>query len=813
VGGVDAEIEPQNLYVAPPERRVGGAHAAAQDDAEQAAEAAAQTATPTARMARAGAGAGAGSVAGAPVHEEPSPTELSSSSGEEDAEAPRFRMPRTHGQSARERLEEALALNDAEQERRVSRGLDFAEQGIFNLGDGKPRSMTALHKAARAAQAAVMSGVSPRDARPCAAVPKDLWAAAPRALLFSEQQDAAFAAPPRVAGPKVHPRVDAAVVRDWHRDDGCPDCVAKRPCYIFSLRRNMEALELPFRPGAEPTVKVEPRRARKYDLSSPEGQKVIEVFTDLVDADVLEPVENEDDPDECMCISPAHLAQKQGLAFSAAELDAAQAYDLPRMTALATERAARIVDELVRLSGGQDWTRAMVDTVMASHRDGPIKWRLVVGLHVTVNDLVEDWDFTYADFEEEWAASDHPWTAGDRVSKKDFIKGFYSVEIAQHHRKFFCVRDPRDPTGKRVLRYKRLPMGFKLAPAIYSALTSEVARHLNASEHGRAGALYRFYVDDLAIKAKAGRAEAAHDFASAEAPKAQMPWGAGPGKDERPAQANVITGRLFDSNVGGRPMVRVEASKLYTALVDLEILRLAAEKAPGSARLPGEWLRSMAGRVAWVAQSTYAARLHTASLWYAACHARRSASGMVRLGRISGLADDAAWFTGMAQAGRLRGARYVRADELQPDSVEVVHSDASGDVGAAACWNGLAVYHLWRGSERDMSIQAKELEPIVAAAERFGTEWTGKVVVFYTDNLGNAFGINRGKAVLGAASSRLARLYELADAHGFEFVAVWLPRRFNTAADAISKACSRAEAVAAAMAHGAVPNDESVIEY
>jgi len=739
--------------------------------------------------------------------------ESSESESESESDAPQLAPRNPRPGFRRQAVAEAAALPDDEAEARVRRAYMLGREGLFELSGGKPASMSALHRAARAAQRAAVSGEDPRVSRPCAADTEALWAAAPRQLLFTKAQDEAFAAPPRVDGPRVHPRVDAAVPRNWHLDDGCAACKAKRPCYIFSLRRNMEAFELPFRPGAVPTVKVEPRRARRYDLNSPEGRKMAEIVNELEEGDVFERVSDENDINECICISPVHLAQKQSISLSAEERTAADALNMQEMSRLATLHASRIVDALVTASGGLDWTRSTVDTVMASHRDGPIKWRFVVGLHTTVNDLVEDWDFTYVDFEAEWAASDHPWTADDLVSKKDLVKGFYSVEIAQHHRKYFCFRDPRDPEGKRVLRYKRLPMGFKLAPALYSALTSEVARHLNASEHGRAGALYRFYVDDLAMKALKARATAAYAFAGAEVPKARLPWGTGPGKDEPPAQRNVITGRLFDSDVDGRPMVRVDPVKLYTALVDLEVLRLAAERAPDAARLPVEWLRSMAGRVSWVAQSTYSARLHTSSLWYAAMHAKRSSDGMVRLRAIRGLVADAGWFRSQAQAGKLRGAHYVRPDELTPDSVEVVCADAAGEDGAAALWDDFVIYHGWNSAERSMSIQAKELDPFVAAADVFGESWKGKIVVFYTDNLGNAYSINNGKTAHGAASDRLARLYELADQHGFEFIAVWLPRRFNTKADAVSKAASFEDAVKAAVACGATSSAEKVFEY
>ena len=85
--------------------------------------------------------------------------------------------------------------------------------------------------------------------------------------------------------------------------------------------------------------------------------------------------------------------------------------------------------------------------------------------------------------------------------------------------------------------------------------------------------------------------------------------------------------------------------------------------------------------------------------------------------------------------------------------------------------------------------------------------------MFHTDNLGNAYSINTGKCVLGAGRELLKELYRLADAHGFEFVAVWLPRSRNVAADAISKAKSRREAEAAALAHGVIADGEAMGEW
>ena len=743
-------------------------------------------------------GAGAISVtserASASEHQRPT----AASDDEEDDVAPVFGDHK--GDERRRLLARLLAEPDAEQEARVARGYEFAMKGVYELPNDKPMSMSVLRRAARAAERAAISGDDGRNPRPSAADPKALWAAAPRRL-WDGAAAGPFVPPPRAEREREHPRVDASVIAGWHEADGCADCRAGALCYITALRRHAEAFELPFRDGCQPRALLDPSRSsfRAAVSESEADREMRKITAEYLDAGVFEEVENADDLSQCACIAPVHLAVKQGLRVDPAEQAAIDAYDVPEMRRLAGQRGGAIFNAAEAAAGGKAWTRDAVEAAMEGHRSGPKKYRFVVGLHLTVNELVEDWDFKYVDFESEWAESNHPWLTSDLVSKKDFVKGFYSVEIAEKDRRFFCFRDPRDPTGKRILRYKRLPMGFKLAPALYSALTSEVARHLNASAYGLAGALYRFYVDDMGLKAPAGLAPAAHQFAHDELAPARMPWGEGKGKNDPPASSNTITGREFNSDVGGAPMVRVAAKALFTALVDLElVLRATATEA---ARLPVEWLRSMAGRLSWVAQSTYAARLHMGSIWYLTTHAP-SPRGMVRVGRHSGAASDARWFLDAAVAGRLRGWRSVRPDQLQPGTVPIVEADASGDVGCGALCDGRVLWHVWVAQERNWSIQAKELRPLLEAARAFGDEWCGKVVVFRTDNLGNAYGINRGKAMPGAAANMMAELYELADEKGFEFLAVWLPRRYNASADAISKAATLEAARAAAREHG-----------
>lgn len=694
---------------------------------------------------------------------------------------------------------------------RAERGGQLAFGDVFDLfRETGEISLDVVQKIVRRQTVAAMSDGLGRDPRPCTSENKAFWAAAPRGLLVSRAEGLATPDPPADVDPNIHPRASGDVMLAMHVEDGCEDCAEEKECYIWSLRASLAGMRLPFIEGMRPTTLLDPEADswKCADLATERGRAHVEQVNELIACGVLRPCVN----DGTGAIAPSHVVRRQVLSTDVAERAAIEGYDQREMQRLAERRAERIFRAANEHACGRAWTADHFAAAQAAHRDGPIKWRLVVSLNLTINKLVEDWNFTYINFAEVFGPS---WHTLSLVGKNDLVKGFYCVQVAEEDRKYFRIRDPSDPTGRRLLEFVRLPMGYKLSPAVFSGVTAELERHFKRSVYGKAGAAFGFFVDDLGICAdgRDGFAAATQDYVRTEATKARFKWGTGPGKDEQMAQANDITGLRFDSNVDGAPMVRVAANSLYTTLVDLALIRIAIERAPLEARFPVEFLRSTAGRTSWVAQTMYSARLRVGALWYAASHAGRR-RGTVRVAAIGGLLDDATWFAEQAAAGRLRGSRRVRAGQLTRESVVPLFGDASGAKGAGfgvVCLRR-ALWHEFTHAELCWSIQAQELATFVAAAERWGAEWAGRLVLIYTDNFGNALGINSAKALKGPALALLRRLYELADFHGFDVLSLWLPREFNKQADAVSKAKSLAAARRAAVACGAVAREEDVEE-
>ena len=81
----------------------------------------------------------------------------------------------------------------------------------------------------------------------------------------------------------------------------------------------------------------------------------------------------------------------------------------------------------------------------------------------------------------------------------------------------------------------------------------------------------------------------------------------------------------------------------------------------------------------------------------------------------------------------------------------------------------------------------KELHPVELVARVLGPRLQGCLVVFATDSITNAYAMNSGSSTSPAGNVKLKTIAGVERAHGFETVAVWLPREFNAVADALSK--------------------------
>ena len=184
--------------------------------------------------------------------------------------------------------------------------------------------------------------------------------------------------------------------------------------------------------------------------------------------------------------------------------------------------------------------------------------------------------------------------------------------------------------------------------------------------------------------------------------------------------------------------------------------------------------------------------------------------------------DDLRWWAAKIADPSWTGARSVLFSAEEPITIM---SDASGHLGwgyhhidvskpgklgidtsAPKCRNG----HGWDCApwtkEQDQALGddmlAKEMFPILAAARRYGAEWTGRIVVAGADNTGAVYGINAGRVHSHRARGMMRELGDLQQEHQFELVGGWVPREYNVVADSLSRQMSLLESVATAFPVG-----------
>ena len=84
------------------------------------------------------------------------------------------------------------------------------------------------------------------------------------------------------------------------------------------------------------------------------------------------------------------------------------------------------------------------------------------------------------------------------------------------------------------------------------------------------------------------------------------------------------------------------------------------------------------------------------------------------------------------------------------------------------------------------SVPALELLAIVLAAERWGSSWGGKVVLFITDSETVALALQKNYCRAWTMNLLLRRINHLGRCLNFTFVTVWRRRVHNKVADALA---------------------------
>jgi hypothetical protein len=135
---------------------------------------------------------------------------------------------------------------------------------------------------------------------------------------------------------------------------------------------------------------------------------------------------------------------------------------------------------------------------------------------------------------------------------------------------------------------------------------------------------------------------------------------------------------------------------------------------------------------------------------------------------------------------------FVTCAPSSPAAEMRIRSDASGDLGASLLLGDSLIMHcLWTSeTAAHLSIQRKELYPIVLLVERYGYLFSSLPLPFGVDNIPIVYGVNKRSLRDESALDWLIYLGDLADEHQILLLPSWIPREANNEADESSKVSS-----------------------
>ena len=312
---------------------------------------------------------------------------------------------------------------------------------------------------------------------------------------------------------------------------------------------------------------------------------------------------------------------------------------------------------------------------------------------------------------------------------------------------------------------RALPFGLRSAPKIFTALADFISWILR--QQGITRQLH--YLDDFLFVGAPGTSQAAQFLAIALETLHALGIPVASHKTEGPATTIVFLGILIDTHTFE---LRLPTDKLAR-------IRVLVQSWSGRRSCTRKELESLVGHLSHAATALTQGRTFLRQL-YALLAMDRAHFHHIRLN--AGAKADLLWWRTFLQDWN--GTSFFPA---ATPSFEVV-LDASGSYGCGAFslthgWFQLA----WPESWLSVSIAAKELVPIVLAANLWGREWRRSCVRFRSDNMA-VVSLLRSRTSTDPLLMHLLRcMVFYAALFGFDFVSEHIPGVLNTAADAISR--------------------------
>ena len=359
------------------------------------------------------------------------------------------------------------------------------------------------------------------------------------------------------------------------------------------------------------------------------------------------------------------------------------------------------------------------------------------------------------------------------LARHDAVDFFYCIALSLLGRALTCLAlmDPR-VKRLRIFQLQALCMGQGSAPAVAELVSSLVALIANARGAAQGTcAGWAALCDDFVAVAARGDLQRASDIllqlmaevGITESEKKRV-WG----------QQGECLGKSFDLEKG---VVCVPPARMHRYLVNLHVALAALKDDDPAVRasVTKDMLSRITGTLAWIAETTISGVLHLGALY--AVTARGKSIALCRERVVA----DLEWWAAEAAAGRLNAEMPLGRTEVHTASV-----DAS-DVALGAVMPTRAVWRALDAVEQTMSSTRREVRSAVLALEDLGPGIQDSTLVITMDSLPAVLGINKGRLRSKGGTRDLRRLYALMERYRVHVVALWIPREFNRAPDAVSK--------------------------
>jgi hypothetical protein len=398
-----------------------------------------------------------------------------------------------------------------------------------------------------------------------------------------------------------------------------------------------------------------------------------------------------------------------------------------------------------------------------------VKVRLCVDLSVTINKFIEECPFQFPPVDELLEHLDpQGW-----LCKVDYRRCFFNIPLHPAMYKYIGLS-----WEETLWEATRVVFGITLGPHVASMFTGESAL---VCRGGRVPG--SVYIDDNAITAPTEElCYARRGTALASMERAGWPIAEDKLESDRPSQRLAYRGVVFDTceETLSIPLSRLEA----THRLVLEVLD------PSRAWIQVRTFRRLLGRLEWINQVLPVGRARTKRC-YAVIPHRATNNWRMKLNPPARV--DLQWWSAFLSSACTDGGlcQWTRFDvPLLGGAVVRIFSDASGEIGFGAVALHSVLVGVWESSKsvEGKSSGWKELIPVRLMLEHIApTLEPGTLVVVTTDNIGNAFSINSGKASSPELFEQLLPIIELAAQSSLRLVADWVPREFNVLNDLLSR--------------------------